>query len=55
MKKKLIRVTGRATPPAHHLHFLRILREDWGEFKAACRLKVEESIKNFDIMEFTSR
>ena len=24
---------GRAADSAHHLHFLRILREDWGEFQ----------------------
>ena len=26
-----MRVIGRAADSAHHLHFLRILREDWGE------------------------
>ena len=29
-----MRVIGRAADSAHHLHFLRILREDWGEFQS---------------------
>ena len=27
------RFCGRAAESAHHMHFLRLLREDWGEFQ----------------------
>ena len=40
---------------AHHMHFLRFLREDWGEFQKACMWKGEESIKKSVFTEFTSR
>ena len=33
-------VCGKAADSAHHLHFLRFLREDWGEFQSGMYVKV---------------
>ena len=32
---------GRATEGAHQMHFLRFLREDWGEFQNGTYVKGE--------------
>ena len=36
---------GRAADIAHHLHFLRVLRENWGKFQSGMYVRVKESIK----------
>ena len=36
---------GRAADIAHHLHFLRVLRENWGKFQSGMYVRVKESIE----------
>ena len=45
----------RAAESGHQMHFLRVLREDWGEFENRMYVKGEESIKKSVFTEFTSR
>ena len=46
---------GRAAESAHHMHFLRYLREDWGEIQNGMYVKGEKSNKKSVFTEFTSR
>ena len=49
------RFCGRAEESALQMHFLRFLREDWGEFQNTMYVKGERKYKNPLFTEFTSR
>ena len=44
-----------AADSAHHLHFLWVLIEDWGEFQSGMYVGGGRNHWKFDFMEFTSR